>query len=272
MTESVLNGVAAADVSLPENWRTAYMSRTRCIARLGINSRQFDKLVDGGDLPPATRCPDGTLRWEASLIDKLVESLEGGSVSIESGGDASKQQASSMAVATNHVERMVVLLEKPMHTGMLELRRTVADLRDQLEAAYEKLERANSSREEMIRAREALLSEQAARDIAARESAAKDDRKKQMFDIFAKRMPGVLDSLGKTLGIGKADQAKIDAVIGLANDLDPAVLVGLVEGGLLNDKQAAYVEIILGKKLRKEPNGTSEPQQPTEGKSDAESQ
>jgi len=269
MSDEALNG-SAVSPGLDPNWRQ-WLSRTRCIARLEVNSRQFDKLVDGGDLPPGVHCPDGTKRWDPALIDKLVESLQGGGVSLES-GDSSKQQATSMAVATNHVERMVVLLEKPIHTAMLELRRTNADLRDELEATRERLERANESREQMIQAREQLLSEQAARDIAARESASRDARKKQMFDIFAQRMPGVLDSLGKTLGIAKGDQTKINAVIELANDLDPAVLSGLVEAGLVNDKQAALIETILGKKLRKESNAAPEPQQPAEGKSDAESQ
>lgn len=268
MTESSLNGAAVVSAGLPENWRQ-WLSRTRCIARLGLNHRQFDKLVEGGDLPPAADCPDGTKRWDPALIDKLVESLEGGGATLETSGDMGKQQASSVAVATNHVERMLVLLEKPLHSAMQALRQTNADLRDENESLRERLALSDESREKMIQAREQLLSEQAARDIAARESAARDDRKKQMFDIFAKRMPGVIDSLGKTIGIGKQDQAKVDAVIALANDLDPAVLVALVEGGIVNDTQAALIEVIVGKKLRKEPK--AEPQAAEEKKSDGES-
>lgn len=269
MTEPHVNGVAEVSAALPANWKQ-WLSRTRCIARLGLNHRQFDKLVDGGDLPVALKCPDGTMRWDPGLIDKLVESLEGGGVTLDSSGDPSKQQANSMAVATNHVERMVVLLEKPIHTAIVELRRSNADLRDELEATRERLELANQSREAMIVAREQLLSEQTARDIAARESASRDARKKQMFDIFAQRAPSVLDALGKTLGIAKTDQAKISAVIDLANDLDPAVLEGLVAAGLLTDKQVALVETILGKKFsRPKAEGDATP---TEKATDAESQ
>lgn len=252
---------------LPDSWRH-WISQTRVCARLEINHRQLKKLVDSGDLPPGKSCPDGTTRWDPAFIDQRASELElgEGKSPEERPADMAKAQAQSVGTATNHVERMVQLLERPIQTAMAMLRQTNADLREENESLRDRLEASEQMRSDMIRAREELLSEQAAREIAARESASRDERKKAMFEIVAKRAPGVLDALGKTLGINKADQQKVNAVIELANDLDPALLETLASSGALDEKQIELVETIIGKSVRKTVETTSE------GKSDAQSQ
>lgn len=252
-----------------QDWRK-WLSKTRAQTRMAVNSRRFEKLVTDGDLPKGINCPDGTTRWDPNVIDALVAALEGGIGDDDprAAVDLSKASAQQVSVSTNHAERLISLLERPIKDAMANLRATNMDLRDENESLRERLHLEQQARTELITAREQLLSEQAAREIAARESANKDARKKQMFEIFAQRAPGVLDALGKTLGIAKNDQQKISAVIDLANDLDPAVLEGLAQAGLLSDKQLGLVETILGKKLaRPKPDTTT-----TEKATDAEDQ
>ncbi len=265
---SVTMGVpqTAEGVDVPA-WRQ-WLSRTRCQARMSVNARRFDKLVTEGDLPQPLKCPDGTQRWDAAVIDAFVEALEGkvdGSDDTKTAVDLSKASAQQVSVSTNHAERLIALLERPIKDAMANLRATNMDLRDENESLRERLHLEQQARTDLITAREELLSEQAAREIAARESANKDARKKQMFEIFAARAPGVLDALGKTLGIAKNDQAKISAVIDLANDLDPAVLEGLVSAGLVSDKQRALIETILGKKIKTTTDTTAEAPTETHG-------
>lgn len=253
MSDSSLNGASTApDPNLPDDWRQ-WISRTRACARLSVNHRQFDKLVTEGALPAAVRCPDGTQRWNPAIVDAFADELEGktsNAAELKGEADLGKATAAQVAVSTNHAERLISLLERPMLQAMRELRQVNNDLRDELERTRERLHIVEQARTDLITAREALLSEQAARDIAARESAAKDARRKQMIDIFVSRAPGVLDAVTKTLGISSQDQVKVKAVIDLANELDPAVLEMLASSGALTPKQVELVETIIGKKIR----------------------
>lgn len=256
MSEASLNGAAVAhaeDPSLPSDWRT-WISRTRAVARLMVNTRRFDKLIADSELPAGLKCPDGTLRWNPAVIDALADALDGKSDTVNAAelkgeADLGKATAAQVAVSTNHAERLIVLLEKPMLQAMRELRQVNNDLRDELERTRERLHITEQARTDLITAREQLLSEQAARDIAARESAAKDARKKQMVDVFLSRAPGVLDAVTKTLGISSQDQVKVKAVIDLANQLDPAVLEMLASSGVLTPEQVGLVETIIGKRI-----------------------
>ncbi len=273
MASESVNGQAGVPVTVEgvsvADWRK-WISKTRCQARMSLNARRFEKLVGDGDLPKGLSCPDGTLRWDPSVVDAFVESLEGNvgaDDDTKAQADLSKASAAQVSVSTTHAERLIQLLERPIKDAMANLRQTNMDLRDENESLRERLHIVEDARTALITAREEILSEAAAREIAAKESANKDARKKQMFEIFAARAPGVLDALGKTLGIAKTDQAKITAVIDLANDLDPAVLEGLVAAGLVNDKQAALIETILGKKIKRTTDTTAEPspeEKPTE--------
>ena len=92
-----------------------------------------------------------------------------------------------------------------------------------------------------------------------------DERKKKMFEIFTSRAPGVLDAVGKTLGVSAGDQVKVKAVIDLANDLDPALLETLAASGALTEAQIGHVEVIIGKKIPRPAKSEPEQETPADG-------
>jgi len=271
MSEASLNGAANGvpvtkeGVAVPD-WRK-WISKTRCVTRLGVNSRRFEKLCMDGELPAALQCPDGTIRWDPHVIDAKVQELsdEGDPDTTadvtKAQADVAKAGAASMSVATNHVERMIQLLEKPTQFAMQQMRQANMDLRDENETLRERLHIVEDARMALITAREELLSEATAREIAQRQAAATDERKTKMFEIFTSRAPGVLDAVGKTLGVSAGDQVKVKAVIDLANDLDPALLETLAASGAMTESQIGHVEVIIGKKIPRP--AKSEPQEET---------
>jgi len=238
--------------TLPPDWRK-WLSRTRSCARLGLDSRRFDKLVTEGELPAPLICPDGTKRWDPNVIDALTVESEDTPNPNEARAvaDMGKANAAQVAVSTQHAERLIQLLERPIHTAMENLRKTNLDLREENEALRERLHIAEQARSDLITARESLLSDQAARDLAVRESQNRDERRKEIFQVFKGLAPPMVKQIARTLGVKSEDEGKVQAVIALAQDLDPAILEMLASTGALTDQQVGYVETIIGKSIKR---------------------
>ncbi len=270
--EDLLNGhevVVAMPMQpeeLPSDWRT-WISETRVCARLGVNPRQLKKMIDKGEVPPGSKAPDATWRWNPATIDDLEDMLSGGAnpaAEISAGGRASRDMSVGLAKlvgqATQHAERSFVQHERATNAALRTLRDINNDLREDNSRLRSELAKREETHLALVKQREDLLSDQTARDIAAKESATTTERKRKMFDLVMQRAPNLLGKLEKTLGLGEgSDMKKVQAVISLAEDLDPGLLEMLASNGALTPKQVELVEQIIGKKIAKP---TEEPTEP----------
>ena len=268
MSDERLNGEAHEAVilmplppeDLPAGWRQ-WLSETRVCSRLGVNPRQLKKLVEEGKIPSGTDAPDSTRRWNPQTIDELEDALSGGAnpaAELAAGGRASRDMsvglAKLVAQATQHAERSFVQHERASNQALRTLRDINNDLRDDNARLRGELAKREETHLALVKQREDLLSDQTARDIAAKESASTQERKRKMFDLVLARAPKLLGQLEKTLGLGDgADMQKVQAVISLAEDLDPGLLEMLATTGSLTEKQVSLVETIIGKKIKSDP-------------------
>lgn len=165
----------------------------------------------------------GLVRYEPSGIESLVPP-PAGTVDVAS---AFKEFAFAAKNSALHAEKLLALVTVPSERLLDKLSCELAAARARIVYLEERMDSA-------VSAREALLSQQADRDIQAQAAKSAHDRKERIVRIAETRLPQVID---RFLGGAKAATA-----MRLLDSLDPAVYEALLSSGILTPAQAEMLK------------------------------
>jgi len=167
----------------------------------------------------------GRIRYEPSGIESLVRILpQAAGVDVAS---AFKEFAFAAKNSAMHAEKLLALVTVPSE-------RLLDKLSSELAAARARIAYLEERMDSAVSAREALLSQQADRDIAAQSARATLERKERIVRIAESRLPQVID---RFLGGAKAATA-----MRLLDSLEPAVFDALLSSGILTPEQTEMLK------------------------------
>lgn len=250
-TKAKANGTPEAPP--PPEW-LSWPTERQAAKSLSTSNTQLRAIVEKLGLSPV-KAYDGSNRYSPTLIAEVQRVLVVAE-EVADDDDAPAVVSTERTVVHEligmvreqraHIQSLMGLVTGPM-TKMLE---TYDRHHERSEARIATLEGA---RDEAQRLRSEMLDDQEARSLLKQEMTGKLERRKEMFEEFKKKLPGILDAvetgLASTLGFkAGVDVEKAKAGVALLQSLDPAQLAVLVDPSMtiLNAEQRALVRKILG--------------------------
>jgi len=239
--------------------------------KVDMTAAQLRALIRTGQVR-ALQCPNGSWRMQPSDVELLVEAFgieadesEDAIGSLRKGKAAQEMTVLKQAVdlvkqAHSHVETMVKSLTDPQHKA-LEL---VLDLLGKMQTRVALLE---DSRDQFALAREKMMSEGTVRDLAKTQADADEARKADLWKLIMAQGPKLIAQVEASILEKNPEHGqRILAARDLVMSLDPAIVAGLLETGLLNDEQKSKVRTIINPSAAQpdsKSNGKSEVQNGT---------
>ena len=207
-----------------DEWLTA-------VEAMHLSKMQRSTLVDACKREGVESYKDssGRIRYEPSGIESLARTVApAAGIDVAS---AFKEFAFAAKNSAMHAEKLLSLVTVPSERLLDKLSGELAAARARIVYLEERMDAA-------VAAREALLSQQADRDIQAQSAKAALDRKERIVRIAESRLPAVID---RFLGGG----AKAATAMRLLDSLEPAVLEALLSSGILTPEQADLIRELM---------------------------
>jgi hypothetical protein len=223
----------------PPDW-AQWVSHRHLRRELRVGYKTIHELLDECAIPHHTG-EDGTKKYPPDTVEKVRPYLldEDGEKPVQIGHELVEAAAKLLHQSEEHNRGLVEVMVAPMKLALETLRAETVRL-------TERNKSLEDSRDVGIKAREELLSAVAARDIAARESQAAEDRKTQAWKLILERAPKLLDQIQTSIvGKSPAVQEQIASTIALLSSIEPIQLQALLETNFLTAEQVGHVQKIL---------------------------
>lgn len=219
----------------PEQWVT----QAEAASLAGVSQRVIAKLASEGQI---ARKHDGVIfRFSVEDVDAIATSAN------------REHQVELLKVAQEHVRECFRLVFEPSRQVMELLKSE----NDALRSRVGQLEQTNM---DAVKAREEALNEAHARKLAEKREDAKEARWSGVFKTLQESSPLLMNQIGETLAALAKGKKGVGAMRAL-EELDPAIIAGILQGEGLSSEARATLQEILDSRVESRgprPNGETE--------------